>query len=66
MELPFDYNYIKNVSKVTYASLGEIISDGDNLFAISPYANCNNIAGFKNNGDEIIVSTDDGKYVSRK
>ena len=29
------------------------ISDGDNLFAISPYANCNNIAGFKNNGDDV-------------
>ena len=31
------------------------ISDGDNLFAISPYANCNNVAGFKNNGDDVQI-----------
>lgn len=31
------------------------ISDGDNLFAISPYANCNNVAGFKNNRDDVQI-----------
>lgn len=31
------------------------ISDGDNLFALSPYANCNNVAGFKNNGDDVQI-----------
>ncbi len=45
------------------------ISDGDNLFALSPYANCNNVAGFKNNGDDvqIVYGTNDrsikGLYV---
>ena len=31
------------------------ISDGDNLFAYSPYANCNNVAGFKNNRDDVQI-----------
>ena len=31
------------------------VSDGDNLFAISPYANCNNVAGFKNNRDDVQI-----------
>ena len=31
------------------------ISDGENLFAYSPYANCNNVAGFKNNRDDVQI-----------
>ena len=30
-----------------------LISDGDNLFAYSPYASCNNVVGFKNDNSDV-------------